>query len=524
MLVPFLTACFLFCVFYVRVRRNADGTLHLPGPSTGIASFLWGHELLVFEHNATEMYTSWARAFGPIFKIKAALFHPDIVVVTDHIAVQHIFADTTTYVKSPAFRPPISNLLGEGLVWAEGEDHAKQRKCLAPAFSRESVRAMSSTICECAEKLAAELSNQALQAQGLTTVNILSRISACTLDIIGLVGFGHDFRALSSLKGSAEAREIRESWDGHVTAAVTFPAFLAPLIVRAVPMILRVPLPVMRTHGVVRRIVGKLACGIVDRRRREQPANAGSFIGRGKDILSLMMNQGGAAGLLDQEIIHNIVTFTMVGHETTAGSLAFTIWELAKHPELQTRLREEIIQQGGDLGFDDVEKLEFLDAVIKEGLRLHAASPQTERVALRDDAIPLETPIRTVHGHELTHLTIKKGQIFHIPFTTMNTNPSVWGPDAVVFSPDRWLKPNGIPAPSQLPRGWSGILTFCDGPRNCIGQRLAVFEAKVILATLVRSLEFHDTGASVRPVIARTLQPVVDGEVGLLPIQVGLVH
>jgi hypothetical protein len=57
----------------------------------------------------------------------------------------------------------------------------------------------------------------------------------------------------------------------------------------------------------------------------------------------------------------------------------------------------------------------------------------------------------------------------------MNTNPAVWGPEAQIFNPDRWLVPGGMPSPAELPSGWSGLLTFCDGPRNCIGWRLGEF-------------------------------------------------
>ncbi len=233
----------------------------------------------------------------------------------------------------------------------------------------------------------------------------------------------------------------------------------------------------------------------------------------------------------------------MVGHETTAGSLSFTLLELARHPEVQQRLREEIRTVGRDLNYDDVQRLEFLDAVVKEGyvhlpcsssvsvqltvhhacsLRLHPASPQTERVALRDDVIPLSKPIRTPSGETLSSVRIKAGQVFHIPFTTMHVNPAVWGPSAARFNPARWLTPGGVPPPSELPHGWSGLVTFCDGPRNCIGYRLAVFEFKVILATLVRSLEFAETTACVVEKISPTLQPVVDGRGGLLPLHVSL--
>ncbi|OCH83627.1 hypothetical protein OBBRIDRAFT_742916, partial [Obba rivulosa] len=50
--------------------------------------------------------------------------------------------------------------------------------------------------------------------------------------------------------------------------------------------------------------------------------------------------------------------------------------------------------------------------------------------------------------------------------------PSVWGANAAQFEPERWITPGGVPPPSALPHGWSGLVTFCDGPRNCIGYRL----------------------------------------------------
>ena len=64
--------------------------------------------------------------------------------------------------------------------------------------------------------------------------------------------------------------------------------------------------------------------------------------------------------------IMQIATFTMVGHETTAGALNFAIWELARNPEMQARLRKEVVESGRDLSYDDIQKLEYLDAVTKE--------------------------------------------------------------------------------------------------------------------------------------------------------------
>ncbi|KAM5537674.1 hypothetical protein V8D89_008752 [Ganoderma adspersum] len=480
------------------------------------AHWLWGHELRTFHGEATEMYTKWAARAGPLFRVKGALFHPDIIVAADHDAVQHIFQNVDDYVKSPAFRPPVANVLGKGLVWAEGEDHKAQRRIIAPAFSSEAIKGMADDISECSEKLESRLTNHILSAGGAATVNMLEYTSTCTLDIIGRVAFGHDFKAGQS----TEAKEIHASWEGHVNTGLGFSGFVAMLVMRALPFITlvltKLPVESIRAGGRIREITTKLSMRLLE---------SGIVNEKGRDIMSILVkaeNAEGSKSLSPQQIVDNVNTFIMVGHETTAGSLAFTLLELAKNPDVQQRLRDEIRTVGRDLNYDDIQRLQYLDAVVKEGLRLHPASPQTERVALRDDVIPLSKPITTASGETLTSIRVRAGQVFHIPFTTMHVNTDVWGPKAASFDPARWLVAGGVPPPSELPHGWSGLITFCDGPRNCIGYRLAIFEFKVILATLVRSLEFHETTAVVQKKISPTLQPVVDGRGGLLPLHVTL--
>ncbi|KAJ7634583.1 cytochrome P450 [Roridomyces roridus] len=503
--------------------RVRDDVPRLPGPSSTIASWIWGHELLVFQHAATQMYSIWARSFGGLFRIKAALFHPDIIVATDHAAVQHIFAKSDVYVKSPAFRPPIKNLLGEGLVWAEGQDWYHQRKMLSPAFSADSIKEMTPAIHECAERLETRLTNLLLldisRSKNGTNLNIVQYISACTLDIIGIVGLSHSFAAQSARPGDmhSDAAQICASWDSHVNTGLKPLAFLAPLVVRAIPAVARVPLPLMQSQGVVKTIVRRIGRKILEREAQKEDSDHAPA----KDILSILLRARRAGKdeslLSDEQILNNISTFTMVGHETTAGSLAFTLWELARNPAIQDRLREEILSCGRDLSHDDIQKLEFLDAIVKEGLRLHPASPQTERIALQDDIVPLSSSIAGIGDT----FRLRKGQVIHIPFRTMNTNAEVWGPSADVFDPTRWLQARRDPA--SLPHGWSGILTFCDGPRNCLGWRLAVLEFKIILATLVRSIVFSETGVRVEAKISPTLQAVVHGKAGVLPLYLRLV-
>ncbi|TDL19925.1 cytochrome P450 [Rickenella mellea] len=510
-----LASCFIFVLvgfviqFVISLVRQ-DDIGDAPGPAKKNASWVWGHELEVFRGQAVEVYSKWMSDYGSLFKIRAALFHRDIIVLGDHAAVQQILADTLTYMKTPSFRPIIANIIGKGLLWAEGEEHGYQRRLLSPAFTPESVMEMANDMSECAEMFEDTLTNLVLMNGGSVTLNIVPYTSHCTLDIIGRVGFGHDFRNGKS----TEAQEITASWNNLVNIGMTFAGFLAPIVLRAFPLIMSIPLKSIQAQGEVREITRKLAQKLIE---------DGSHSEKRKNILSILLTtKSDSGGLSKSQIIDNISTFTMSGHETTAGTLNFTLLELARNPQAQERLREEVRQYGGAISYDQVSKMEYLDAVMKEGLRLHPAFPLAERVAMKDDVLTLSKPIKTKGGQILTSFRVKKGQVFHIPYMAMQTNPNVWGENAAVFKPERWLTPCALPPRNELPRGWSNLVAFSDGPRTCIGYRLALFEFKIILVTIIRTLEFRETDYKVTQKISPTLQPVVDGRGGVLPLHISI--
>lgn len=97
-----------------------------------------------------------------------------------------------------------------------------------------------------------------------------------SLDIIGRVAFGHDFKSGQS----TEAKQIRASWEGHVNGGITFGAFIAMLVIRACPSIFLLPLPAIKAGGRIKEIVTKLSTRLVER---------GTFSDRGRDILSILM-------------------------------------------------------------------------------------------------------------------------------------------------------------------------------------------------------------------------------------------
>ncbi|KAL6303021.1 cytochrome P450 [Sparassis latifolia] len=488
-LLSLLVLVYIVCHTVICKHQDIE---RLPGPSHKDAIWLWGHELLAFENCTTDMYTRWAAMFGTFFKIKGAFFHRDIIIVTDHAATQHIFQYSDNYgltlssfpAKETGMREVAGTILGRGIVWAKGHEHVKQRRLLAPAFSIDrkdeltmsAARDVSHAPHNATLQLESRLMNLVLAHDGGATVNIADHISTCTLDIIGRVRFGHDFRSGQS----AKAKEIRAVWERQVNESNTFKAFIGSLLLCTFPILTSLPLPIMKEVRCTREIMSELVMHLL---RHEY------FSDKGRDILSILMCVGNKDGekekLSSTEVVDNITTFLLVGHETIAGSLSFTLWELARHPEIQQKLHEEIRQFSCDFDYDDIQQLNYLDAVIKEGLRLHPAAAMTERVALKDDVIPLNKPVCTSNGQTVSSITNPESliilgvtvgvlrrqtlQVFHIPFVSMQVNTDVWGPNAAEFVPERWIDSGGVLPPAELPHGWSGLVTFCDGPRNCIG-------------------------------------------------------
>ncbi|KAF9066298.1 cytochrome P450 [Rhodocollybia butyracea] len=500
---------------YVQRKRNVVGTLPMPDS----ASWIWGHELEIFRHEASEIYIKWAASLAVVHKIKAALFQPDIVIVGDNFAAHHILQNTDTYARAPLFLLIVARLAGKGIVWAEGEDHRYQRRLLAPAFTSGAIEAMADTIFSCVDKMSQKLRSSLIGTGGKTNgaiIDIVPVMSACTLDIIGRVGFGHEFE-------STETRAISSAWHQDVVLAQTFAGFMAPIMMTIFPFITRLPIPAFQDN-VVRKFVHQLAGKILSDNSKDADVLGGN------DMLSILRNanqnmdeKSDQARLSTTELLDNITIILIAGHETSAVTADFILLRLAQNPAVQRKLQQEV-RTLPSLDYNSVVTLEYLNAVVKEGLRLHPAAPPTERVALQDDVIPLNQAIRAGSGEMISSFDIKAGQVLRIPLAVLNTSKQVWGNNASEFIPERWIEPGGLPSIDKLPRGpWGDVSSFSDGPRSCIGYRLAILELKIIIAVLVRSFEFECTEAKTTQRLSPNLQPITDGKPAVMPLKVSLV-
>ncbi|TCD59981.1 hypothetical protein EIP91_010949 [Steccherinum ochraceum] len=391
------------------------------------------------------------------------------------------------------------------------------------------------------EKDVSVLTSSSVKAPG-PRVDVLAWFARATLDVIGEAGFGYTFDSLSGGKES----ELAHAFGVIFSTARKF----------RVITILQVWFPVLRkfqsqptelreAHATMHRI----GLELIEQKRAEvlaeKAAAAGSVFVVGVGLMRMVlygtvvrsnMSEDPAQRMSTNETLCQISTFIAAGHETTASALTWSLYALASAPAVQNKLRASL--QGVRApsfhsseshhtplcAVDDLSEIlthPYLDAVVREALRLHAPVTSTMRVAAHDDVIPLSSSSssssESVAGPG--SIRVNKGDIISIPISTLNQSTEEWGEDGRVFRPERWLDDDvgevdgndegkGSAGGSgsgrrglREKRGarvqglWGNMLTFLNGNpvngnRACIGWRFAVNEIKIFLYVLVRDIEF----------------------------------
>jgi len=248
----------------------------------------------------------------------------------------------------------------------------------------------------------------------------------------------------------------------------------------------------------------------------------------GKDLMSLLVranaNEKPSTRLSDREVISEIATMTLAGHGTTANTLSFALWELAKDVDLQCRLRQEMtetlhrVQGNGktEIGFDEYESMHLLVAFMKEVFRFHPVGFVGGRQAMENSVIPLSSPVMLESGNLVNEIPVSKGQQIWVNIPGYNRLPEIFGEDADEFNVDRWIRNGGKPTVEHGVGVYSNLITFAHGPRACIGWRFTLLELQMLLIELVSSFEFTlpANGKNVCRSSFPLMSPTVEGEPG----------
>ena len=196
------------------------------------------------------------------------------------------------------------------------------------------------------------------------------------------------------------------------------------------------------------------------------------------------------ASMTDEQILDTLLTFLLAGHETTAKALTWSLYLLARAPNWQQRLLEEIRAVAADRPITGahIDSLPIVTMVLKEAMRLYPPVPVLTRLASKDIS--------------LGNLTLKAGTLVVIPIYAVHRHRKLWN-DPDRFDPTRFDPHNGL----EFER--TQFMPFGAGPRICVGASFAMIEATAILATLVRGARFEitDTSEPPEPIARVTLRP-----------------
>ncbi|KAK9247336.1 cytochrome P450 [Lipomyces tetrasporus] len=191
-------------------------------------------------------------------------------------------------------------------------------------------------------------------------------------------------------------------------------------------------------------------------------------------------------GFSELETASEIADHVVAGHETTAVALTYLCWHVAKHPEIQDKLKSEIRAACGPSdgkspcsvlpAFKDLDKLPYLAAVLQETLRLYAPIPASEPRVVPPSGY-WYSPSSSEYGSKASSVFIPGGTVISMQPWTLHRDPSVF-PDPETFDPDRWLKSDS----EALHRMNRSFMTFGAGIRMCVGMNLAMEDMKFITA------------------------------------------
>jgi len=437
-------------------------------------------------------FEDWTKKYGPAYEIPGP-FGSNQVVICDPKAMAHFYGgDTWNYVQPAMVRIFLENLIGKGLLIAEGESHKRQRKALTPAFSIAQIRELTTIFYDAAYKLKSYWDSKIdNDSSGSIIVDVQAWMNNVSLDSIGIAGFGHDFHALDGQH--TVVPDLFNAFSSQERNGVfsTLVMVLSPFI----PWLQHLPTSLNRALKEVRQGMAVIADDLMARSRKKD----GDNVVEEKSILGLLIRAEGSAdtfGMTQEEVLAQMNLLLLAGYETTAISLTWSLIELSRHPDKQERLRKELLQvSSSDPTYDTLSSASsfpYLDAIVHEVLLLHPTVIDTHRVALEDDVIPFLQPVTTATGAKVDRIAVKKGTFVISPLVWMNTCEEFWGKRAKEFVPERWLdeKEEGLEVANEV-QGYRHILTFSDGPRTCLGKNFALAEFKTVLSMLIRHYTFE---------------------------------
>jgi enediyne biosynthesis protein E7 len=414
----------------LRQAPKAMQTLALPpGPAEGFD--LGGND------ESLARLSRYFAEFGDIYRVFApgrgvynyVINHPDDIK-------RVLLSNHRNYTKGEGM-DRVKILLGNGIMTSEGDFWRRQRRMMQPSFHRRVIDQFSALIREVNDKFAARWAEKAVRAEA---VNLSDDTSELTLEIVLRSIFGSDLARLETQFGANPFEVVAKEQNRDLKFAFRF------------------------------RSLTKLVAELINRRRSAPEEHF--------DFLSMLMatrDRDTNEAMSDKELIDEVLTLIVAGHETTAAALTWTWYLISQHPDAQQRLQDEADVLGSDrtLGLDAAESLTFTHQVLQEALRLYPPGWLITRRTLEADELG---------GYPIAPRT----DVFISPYM-LHRHPVFWS-EPEEFRPERFA------GADARERHRFAYIPFAVGPRHCIGENIAMFEMLVHIHAMSRRFRLTRAG------------------------------
>ncbi|OCK76265.1 cytochrome P450 3A3 [Lepidopterella palustris CBS 459.81] len=460
--VPFL----YYILPYIRTWSIRD----IPAPFPAAFTNLW----LLYQCRRGRRYLAVDEAhkkYGTLVRIQ-----PHHVSVADADAIPIIYGHGNGFTKSEYYDAFVS--IHRGLFnTRDRAEHTRKRKTVSHTFSAKSVGQFEQYMHHNLEELVKQWDRLSAYAKdGYEQMDALHWFNYLAFDIIGDLAFGAPFGMLKEGKDVAEVRLTADSPPtfapaievlnrrGEVSGTIGCLPQLKPYAKHLPdPFFSQGMQAIENLAGIaVARVNARLASPKTDR----------------VDLLARLMEGRDEKGekLGREELTAEALTQLIAGSDTTSNTSCALLYHCLTKPEVVRKLQQELDSAIPDVNtvptFGMVKDLPYLDAVIKETMRIHSTS------SLGLPRMIPPGPGITLNGHHFP-----QGTVLSVPAYTIHHSRSIWGPDADTFRPERWETVTNKQRAAFIP--------FSYGPRACVGRNVAEMELALIVSTVFRRYEFE---------------------------------
>lgn len=435
-----------------------------PGPPNG----LWGAGASRLRHAPHLFLTELAGAYGPICYFRA--LHQHIYLITEPELIRQILVEHSLDTVKSRILQRAKQLIGNGLLTSEGQEHLRNRRIVQPGFHRERLVGYATQMTAAAAATGQRWQQLHQKGESLALDREMMRL---TLAVVGQTLFSADVEG-----AAADVGEAMEQILGMMPLLMLPGSQLFPYL----------PLPVMRRYKRAGGLLDATIYRLITQRRAE--LEAGQPVP--DDLLTMLLQARDADEparmFTDQQIRDEAMTLFLAGHETTATALTWAWYLLAQHPEAEACLHAELdAALGGRLPtLEDLAKLPFAHQVMAETMRLYPPAWAMGRMVVKPFVLG---------GYHLP-----RKSILLLPQWCLHRDARFW-PEPLRFLPQRW-------ANQEFQRRDFTYFPFGGGPRLCIGERFAWMEGVLLLATLAQQWRLRLTpGQAIQPKALITLRP-----------------